>query len=78
THRSGRPRTPAPPGAGPATSANVDTLLAPAATAAYAVLVAALLPCFTIYADVGTRLRAAGSAAAAADPAARSLVPTSA
>jgi hydroxymethylpyrimidine kinase/phosphomethylpyrimidine kinase/thiamine-phosphate diphosphorylase len=32
------------------------------------VLVAALLPCFTIYADVGTRLRAAGAAAGDAHP----------
>ncbi|WP_317231666.1 bifunctional hydroxymethylpyrimidine kinase/phosphomethylpyrimidine kinase [Clavibacter capsici] len=59
-------RHPAPAVAGPVTRAYVDHLLAHAATSDYAVLVAALLPCFTIYADVGTRLRAAGSAAEAA------------
>ncbi|MBF4625269.1 bifunctional hydroxymethylpyrimidine kinase/phosphomethylpyrimidine kinase [Clavibacter sp. VKM Ac-2872] len=59
-------RHPAPMVAGPVTRAYVDHLLAHAATSDYAVLVAAVLPCYTIYADVGTRLRAAGRAATAA------------
>lgn len=42
---------------GPATSAYTDTLLAAGARGDYAVLVAALLPCFWIYHDVGQRLR---------------------
>jgi hydroxymethylpyrimidine kinase/phosphomethylpyrimidine kinase/thiamine-phosphate diphosphorylase len=58
-------RHPAPMVAGPVTRAYVDHLLAHAAASDYAVLVAALLPCYTIYADVGTRLRAAGEAATA-------------
>ncbi|CAQ01220.1 bifunctional hydroxymethylpyrimidine kinase/phosphomethylpyrimidine kinase [Clavibacter sepedonicus] len=65
-HEEWLSRHPAPAVAGPVTRAYVDHLLAHAATSDYAVLVAALLPCFTIYADVGTRLRAAGSEAAAA------------
>ncbi|OUE19324.1 Hydroxymethylpyrimidine/phosphomethylpyrimidine kinase [Clavibacter michiganensis] len=65
-HEEWLSRHPAPAVAGPVTRAYVDHLLAHAATSDYAVLVAALLPCFTIYADVGTRLRAAGSAAEAA------------
>ncbi|KDP92421.1 bifunctional hydroxymethylpyrimidine kinase/phosphomethylpyrimidine kinase [Clavibacter michiganensis] len=65
-HEEWLSRHPAPAVAAPVTRAYVDHLLAHAATSDYAVLVAALLPCFTIYADVGTRLRAAGSAAAAA------------
>ncbi|UKF29198.1 bifunctional hydroxymethylpyrimidine kinase/phosphomethylpyrimidine kinase [Clavibacter nebraskensis] len=64
-HEEWLSRHPAPAIAGPVTRAYVDHLLAHAATSDYAVLVAALLPCFTIYADVGTRLRAARSAAAA-------------
>jgi len=59
-------RHPAPMVAGPVTRAYVDHLLAHAATSDYAVLVASLLPCYTIYADVGTRLRAAGEEATAA------------
>ncbi|MWJ36204.1 bifunctional hydroxymethylpyrimidine kinase/phosphomethylpyrimidine kinase [Clavibacter michiganensis] len=65
-HEEWLSRHPAPAVAGPVTRAYVNHLLAHAATSDYAVLVAALLPCFTIYADVGTRLRAAGSAAASA------------
>jgi hydroxymethylpyrimidine kinase/phosphomethylpyrimidine kinase/thiamine-phosphate diphosphorylase len=65
-HEEWLSRHPAPAVAGPVTRAYVDHLLAHAAGSDYAVLVAALLPCFTIYADVGTRLRAVGSAAAAA------------
>ncbi|OUE28104.1 Hydroxymethylpyrimidine/phosphomethylpyrimidine kinase [Clavibacter michiganensis] len=59
-------RHPAPMVAAPVTRAYVDHLLAHAATSDYAVLVASLLPCYTIYADVGTRLRAVGEAATAA------------
>lgn len=40
----------------PTTSAYLDTLLAAGARGDYAVLVAALLPCFWIYHDVGQRL----------------------
>ena len=65
-HEEWLSRHPAPAVAGPVTRAYVDHLLAHAAGSDYAVLVAALLPCFTIYADVGVRLHAAGSAAAAA------------
>jgi hydroxymethylpyrimidine kinase/phosphomethylpyrimidine kinase/thiamine-phosphate diphosphorylase len=65
-HEEWLARHPAPAVAGPVTRAYVDHLLAHAAGSDYAVLVAALLPCFTIYADVGARLRAAGSAAEAA------------
>lgn len=68
-HEEWLSRHPAPRVAGPVTRAYVDHLLAHAAGSDYAVLVAALLPCFTIYADVGTRLHAAGEAAeAAGDP----------
>ncbi|XYX74149.1 bifunctional hydroxymethylpyrimidine kinase/phosphomethylpyrimidine kinase [Clavibacter nebraskensis] len=62
-HEKWLSRHPAPAVVAPVTRAYVDHLLAHAAGSDYAVLVAALLPCFTIYADVGTRLRAAGSAA---------------
>ncbi|MBM7411304.1 hydroxymethylpyrimidine kinase/phosphomethylpyrimidine kinase/thiamine-phosphate diphosphorylase [Clavibacter michiganensis] len=62
-HEEWLSRHPAPAVAGPVTCAYVDHLLAHAAGSDYAVLVAALLPCFTIYADVGTRLRAVGAAA---------------
>lgn len=50
---------------GPVTKAYVDHLLAAAAHASYPVLVAALLPCFWLYAHVGTALHAqwAGSGA---------------
>ncbi|OUE09642.1 Hydroxymethylpyrimidine/phosphomethylpyrimidine kinase [Clavibacter michiganensis] len=65
-HEEWLSRHPAPAVPGPVTRAYVDHLLAHAAGSDYAVLVAALLPCFTIYADVGVRLHAAGSAAAAA------------
>jgi hydroxymethylpyrimidine kinase/phosphomethylpyrimidine kinase/thiamine-phosphate diphosphorylase len=65
-HEEWLSRHPAPAVVGPVTRAYVDHLLAHAAGSDYAVLVAALLPCFTIYADVGTRLRAAESAAEAA------------
>ncbi|WP_435079508.1 bifunctional hydroxymethylpyrimidine kinase/phosphomethylpyrimidine kinase [Clavibacter michiganensis] len=65
-HEEWLSRHPAPAVAAPVTRAYVDHLLAHAATSDYSVLVAALLPCFTIYADVGTRLRTAGSAAASA------------
>jgi hydroxymethylpyrimidine kinase/phosphomethylpyrimidine kinase/thiamine-phosphate diphosphorylase len=63
-HEEWLSRHPAPAVVAPVTRAYVDHLLAHAAIGDYAVLVAALLPCFTIYADVGARLRASGSAAA--------------
>ncbi|MGW9168882.1 MULTISPECIES: bifunctional hydroxymethylpyrimidine kinase/phosphomethylpyrimidine kinase [Agromyces] len=43
---------------GPATTAYLDHLLATAARGDYAVLVAALLPCFWLYTDLGARLAA--------------------
>ncbi|MBM6404548.1 bifunctional hydroxymethylpyrimidine kinase/phosphomethylpyrimidine kinase [Phycicoccus sp. CSK15P-2] len=44
---------------GPATTAYLDHLLATAARGDYAVLVAAVLPCFWVYQDVGERLHPA-------------------
>ncbi|WP_432492687.1 TenA family transcriptional regulator [Kineococcus gypseus] len=51
--------------ASPTTQGYVSYLVATAATAPYAVAVAAVLPCFWVYADVARRL--AGSAAAVLD-----------
>lgn len=48
----GRP----PGGAGPVTKAYVDHLLAASASGSYAVLTAAVLPCYWIYAEVGASL----------------------
>lgn len=46
------------PAQGPVTKAYVDHLLAAAANASYPVLVAAVLPCYWLYAHVGTALHA--------------------
>ncbi|SKB09480.1 bifunctional hydroxymethylpyrimidine kinase/phosphomethylpyrimidine kinase [Aeromicrobium choanae] len=46
-----------PPEPGPTTTAYLDHLLATAARGDYRVLVAAVLPCYWIYADLGERLR---------------------
>lgn len=51
-----------------ATTAYLDHLLATAARGDYAVLVAALLPCFWIYTDLGERLAAGEFGAEALDP----------
>ncbi|MBT2552389.1 bifunctional hydroxymethylpyrimidine kinase/phosphomethylpyrimidine kinase [Arthrobacter sp. ISL-5] len=50
---------------GPVTKAYVDHLLAASASGSYAVLVAAVLPCFWLYADVGETLHAQYVAAGA-------------
>jgi hydroxymethylpyrimidine/phosphomethylpyrimidine kinase len=50
---------------GPVTKAYVDHLLAASASGSYAVLVAAVLPCFWLYADVGASLHAEFAAAGA-------------
>ena len=44
--------------ASPATTAYVDHLLAVAATGSYAEVVAAVLPCYVLYADIGARILA--------------------
>ncbi len=46
------------PAQGPVTKAYVDHLLAAAANSSYAVLVAAVLPCYWLYAHVGSELHA--------------------
>ncbi|MGP4032229.1 bifunctional hydroxymethylpyrimidine kinase/phosphomethylpyrimidine kinase [Pseudarthrobacter sp. 1C304] len=57
------------PGAtpGPATKSYVDHLLAASASGSYAVLVAAVLPCFWLYAEVGQSLHARFAAAGASE-----------
>jgi hydroxymethylpyrimidine/phosphomethylpyrimidine kinase len=50
---------------GPVTKADVDHLLAASASGSYAVLVAAVLPCFWLYAEVGKSLHAEFVAAGA-------------
>ncbi|HAG59719.1 MAG TPA: bifunctional hydroxymethylpyrimidine kinase/phosphomethylpyrimidine kinase, partial [Arthrobacter bacterium] len=50
---------------GPVTKSYVDHLLAASASGSYAVLVAAVLPCFWLYADVGQTLHAEFLAAGA-------------
>jgi hydroxymethylpyrimidine/phosphomethylpyrimidine kinase len=52
----GSPVAPAAPG--PVTKAYLDHLLAASAQGSYAVLVAAILPCYWLYAEVGERLHA--------------------
>lgn len=47
----------------PATTAYTDHLHAVSATGAYAILVAAVLPCFTLYTDIGARWRGTFTAA---------------
>ena len=58
------PPAPAAPRASPTTLGYVSYLVATAATAPYAVGAAAVLPCFWVYADAGTRLAASAAAAA--------------
>ena len=67
-HRSWLSTRTVEPGLGPVTKSYVDHLLAASASGSYAVLVAAVLPCFWLYAEVGAdparaipgRRRAAG------------------
>ncbi len=54
-HRSWLGNEPLPP-VGPVTKSYVDHLLAASAQGSYGVLVAAILPCYWHYADVGSRL----------------------
>lgn len=67
-HRSRLGAHPVPDPAS-ATVAYLDHLLAAAARGDYGVLIAALLPCFQLYADLGERLAAGDFGAAAVDPA---------
>ena len=68
-HRSWLGRTTAPPDPAPATTAYLDHLAAAGARGDYPVLIAALLPCFQLYADLGARLAAGEFGPAALDPA---------
>jgi hydroxymethylpyrimidine/phosphomethylpyrimidine kinase len=55
-HRSWLSTRTVEPGLGPVTKSYVDHLLAASASGGYAVLVAAVLPCFWLYAEVGQTL----------------------
>jgi len=57
-HRSWLSTRPAQNGLGPVTKAYVDHLTAASASGSYAVLAAAVLPCFWLYAEVGEKLHA--------------------
>ncbi|TFB67627.1 bifunctional hydroxymethylpyrimidine kinase/phosphomethylpyrimidine kinase [Cryobacterium sp. Hz9] len=57
-HRSWLRQQPDPDEAGPVTTGYLDHLLATSEAGNYAVLLAALLPCFWLYSDVGDRLHA--------------------
>ncbi|MEW1807499.1 bifunctional hydroxymethylpyrimidine kinase/phosphomethylpyrimidine kinase [Pseudarthrobacter sp. NPDC080039] len=57
-HRSWLSSRPAQSGLGPVTKAYVDHLTAASASGSYAVLAAAVLPCFWLYAEVGEKLHA--------------------
>lgn len=57
-HRSWLSTRPAPKGLGPVTKSYVDHLTAASASGSYAVLAAAVLPCFWLYAEVGGKLHA--------------------
>ena len=57
-HRSWLSTRPAQSGLGPVTKAYVDHLTAASASGSYAVLAAAVLPCFWLYAEVGEKLHA--------------------
>jgi len=57
-HRSWLGEHTAPAELGPVTKGYVDHLLAASVQGSYAVLVAAILPCYWLYADVGERLHA--------------------
>lgn len=64
-HRSWLSTRTVQPELGPVTKAYVDHLLAASASGSYAVLVAAVLPCFWLYAEVGETLHAEFLAAGA-------------
>lgn len=66
----GGPGATAPPAPSPTTLAYASWLVATAATAPYAVAAAAVLPCFTVYAEVGRSL-ATGAQAVPGHPYAR-------
>jgi hydroxymethylpyrimidine/phosphomethylpyrimidine kinase len=55
-HRSWLSTRPAQPGLGPVTKSYVDHLLAASVAGSYGVLIAAALPCFWLYAEVGATL----------------------
>ena len=55
-HRSWLSTRPAAPALGPVTKSYVDHLLAASVSGSYGVLVAAALPCFWLYAEVGSTL----------------------
>lgn len=58
-HRNWLSTRPAPTQTGPVTKSYVDHLLATSASGSYAVLLAAILPCYWLYAEVGRQLHAA-------------------
>jgi hydroxymethylpyrimidine/phosphomethylpyrimidine kinase len=64
-HRSWLSTRTVEPGLGPVTKSYVDHLLAASVSGSYAVLVAAVLPCFWLYAEVGQTLHAQFLAAGA-------------
>ena len=64
-HRSWLSTRTVEPVLGPVTKSYVDHLLAASASGSYAVLVAAVLPCFWLYAEVGQTLHAQFLAAGA-------------
>ncbi|WP_307490713.1 bifunctional hydroxymethylpyrimidine kinase/phosphomethylpyrimidine kinase [Pseudarthrobacter defluvii] len=66
-HRSWLSTRPAQGGLGPVTKAYVDHLTAASASGSYAVLAAAVLPCFWLYAEVGEKLHAQFLASGAPD-----------
>jgi hydroxymethylpyrimidine/phosphomethylpyrimidine kinase len=66
-HRSWLSTRTVPNGLGPVTKAYVDHLLAASASGSYAVLVAAVLPCFWLYAEVGQTLHTGFLTAGAPD-----------
>ncbi|TPV53597.1 bifunctional hydroxymethylpyrimidine kinase/phosphomethylpyrimidine kinase [Pseudarthrobacter phenanthrenivorans] len=57
-HRSWLAARPVRPGPGPVTKSYVDHLVAASASGSYAVLAAAVLPCFWLYAEAGKALHA--------------------
>jgi hydroxymethylpyrimidine/phosphomethylpyrimidine kinase len=57
-HRSWLGENATPHGLGPVTKGYLDHLLAASVQGSYAVLLAAILPCYWLYADVGVRLHA--------------------
>ena len=58
-HRNWLSTREAPTGTGPVTKSYVDHLLATSASGSYAVVLAAILPCYWLYAEVGQQLHAA-------------------